>query len=110
LRKAWIGKRELPLYVAEQLREYLQKVEENLRICQEYASQHAAKAQKRYADYYNAKSSDKQFEVDEQVICLSPNSTQKMFSHWLGRCNVLRKKSPHSYVIDVDGVSSHCAR
>ena len=27
-----------------------------------------------------------------------------MFSHWLGPCLILRKKSSHSYVIDVDGV------
>jgi transposase InsO family protein len=81
LREAWIGKRELPLDLVKQPREYLQKVEDNWRISQEYASQHAAKAQKRYADYYNAKSSQKQFEVGEQVIYLSPNSTRKMFSH-----------------------------
>jgi len=27
-----------------------------------------------------------------------------MFSHWLGPCLILRKKSSHTYVIDVDGV------
>jgi Reverse transcriptase (RNA-dependent DNA polymerase) len=80
------------------------KLKKKLRIGQEYAEKHAVKAQKRYADYYNSKSSDKHFDVGEQVIYLARNSNQKMFSHWLGPCLILRKKSPHSYVIDVDGV------
>jgi len=61
-------------------------------------------AQKRYADYYNSKSSNKQFDVGEQVIYLARNSDRKMFSHWLGPCLILRNISSHSYVIDVDGV------
>jgi hypothetical protein len=104
LRDSWTGKRELPLDLARHPREYLQEVEEKLRIGQEYAEKHAIKAQKRYADYYNSKSSDKQFEVGEQVIYLARNSNQKMFSHWLGPCRIIRKKSSHSYVIDVEGV------
>jgi hypothetical protein len=42
LREAWIGKRELPLDLAKLPRENLQNVEHNLRISQEYASQHPA--------------------------------------------------------------------
>jgi hypothetical protein len=75
-----------------------------LRIGQEYASHHAEKAQKRYADYCNAKRSDKKFDVGKQVIYLVRNTNQKMFSHWLGPCRIIRKKSPHSYVIEVDGI------
>jgi len=101
---SWAGKRELPLNLAKHSREYLQEVKEKLRIGQEYAEKHAVKAQKRYADYYNSKLSNKQFDVGEQVIYLARNSNQKMFSHWLGPCLILRKKSSHSYVIDVDGV------
>jgi hypothetical protein len=92
LRESWTGKQELPLNLAQHPREYLREVEEKLRIGQEYASQHAEKAQKRYADYYNAKSSDKQFSVGEQVIYLTRSSNQKMFSHWLGPCRVVKKK------------------
>jgi len=101
---SWAGKRELPLDLAKHPREYLQEVEEKLRIGQEYAEKHAIKTQKRYADYYNFKSSNKHFDVGQQVIYLTRNSNQKMFSHWLGPCLILRKKSSHSYVIDVDGV------
>jgi hypothetical protein len=101
---SWSGQRDLPLDLAKHPREYLRQVEENLRVGQEYASQHAEKAQKRYADYYNAKSNDKKFDVGEQVIYLERSSNQKMFSHWLGPCRIIRQKSPHSYVIEVDGV------
>ena len=65
---SWAGKRESPLDLAKHPREYLQEVEVKLKIGQEYAEKHAIKAQKRYADYYNSKSSNKQFEVGEQVI------------------------------------------
>jgi hypothetical protein len=92
------------LDLAKHPREYLRQVEENLRIGQEYASQHAEKAQKRYADYFNAKSSDKKFDVGEQVIYLVRSSNQKLFSHWLGPCRIIRQKSSHFYVIEVHGV------
>jgi hypothetical protein len=101
---SWTGQRDLPLDLAKHPREYLRQVEENLRIGQDYASQHAEKAQRRYANYYNAKSSDKKVDVGEQVIYLVRSSNQKMFSHWLGSCRVIRQKSPHSYVIEVNGV------
>ena len=42
--------------------------------------------------------------MGEQVIYLSPSTNRKMFSHWIGPCRILHKKSPHSYVIEVDGV------
>jgi hypothetical protein len=95
---SWSGQRDLPLDLGKHPREYLRHVEENLRIGQEYASQHAEKAQKRYADSYNAKSNDKKFDVGEQVIYLEGSSNQKTFSHWLGPCRIIRQKSPHSYV------------
>jgi hypothetical protein len=76
---SWAGKRELPLDLAKHPREYLQEVEEKLRIGQEYAEKHAVIAQKRYADYYNSKSSDKHFDVGERVIYLTRNSTRKCF-------------------------------
>ena len=68
LSDSWTGKRELPLNLAKYPREYLQKVQENLRIGQEYADEHATKAQKRYADYYNFKSSIKQFNVGSRLL------------------------------------------
>jgi hypothetical protein len=42
--------------------------------------------------------------VGEQMIYLVRSSNQKMFSHWLGPCRIIRQKSPHSYVIEVNGV------
>jgi hypothetical protein len=42
--------------------------------------------------------------VGEQVIYLVRSSNQKTFSHWLGPCRIIRQKSPHSYVIEVEGV------
>jgi len=74
-------------YLIDTSREYHQEVEEMCRHGQEHGQEHAAKhsvkykVQKRYADYYNSKSSYKQFDVGEQTTYLAHNSNQKMFSH-----------------------------
>ena len=44
----------------------------------------------------------------EQVLILVPDSTtSEVFSRWLGPANVVEKKSPHSYIVEYNGVSRH---
>jgi hypothetical protein len=57
---------------------------------------------------YNLRSRDKNFQVGERVIYLMPSSTHKLTRTWQGPCVVLRKNSPYSYIIEVDGKQQWC--
>ena len=44
--------------------------------------------------------------VNEQVLILIPDSTSsKVFSRWQGPAKVIERKSPHSYIVELNGVN-----
>ena len=104
----WIGKRPLPLDMAKAPLAYLQELEKKLQLASEYAGEHATREQARYTHAYNLRSRDKNFQVGERVIYLMPSSTHKLTRTWQGPCVVLRKNSPYSYIIEVDGKQQWC--
>ena len=104
----WVGKRQLPLDIAKAPLEYLQELERKLLLASEYAAEHAAREQARYTHAYNLRSRDKNFEVGERVIYLMPSSTHKLTRTWQGPCVVVRKNSPYSYIIELNGKQQWC--
>jgi len=60
--------------------EYLNMLKNDLKICNEVATEKAKIAQKKYVDHYNLRSKDKTFDVGEQVLVLQPDSTNKLKS------------------------------
>ena len=57
---------------------------------------------------YNLRSRDKQFDVGKQVLVLTPDSTaSKVFSRWRGPAVVDVKKSPYSYIVELDNTRIH---
>lgn len=67
-----------------------------------YADVQALHQQKAYADQHNKRAVEKSFEPGEFVIVLYPTSTNKLLSRWHGPCQVLQRKSKHSYLIDMN--------
>jgi hypothetical protein len=67
-------------------------------------------AEDRRADYvarYNLRLHDKSFDPGDQVIVLTPDSDQKLYSRWV-QAVVKQKLSPHSYVVTTeDGSERH---
>jgi hypothetical protein len=104
----WTGKRPLPLDIAKAPAQYLRELERRLEIASEYTAEHAAREQTRYTQHYNLRSRDKHFEVGEQVIYLMPSSTHKLTRTWIGPCIVMKKNSPYSYIIEVNGKQQWC--
>ena len=104
----WTGKRPLPLDLAKSPAQYLQQLEQKLQIAADYSTEHAAKEQGRYVHNYNLRSREKSFEVGERVIYLMPSSTHKLTRTWIGPCEIVRKNSPYSYVIEYDGKKQWC--
>jgi hypothetical protein len=108
LKESWAGERELPLNIGKKPEEYLQSLKENLEISRVYADLYAQHEQKRYADYYNLRSTDRKYQVGEKVLFLAPDlGGRKLYSRWQGPCVVTKVLSPYSYLVEVNGKQRH---
>ena len=84
--------------------DYLRELHQNLEIARAYADIHSKCMQQCYVQRYNKRSRDKQFEVGDTVLILQPSSTtSRMFSAWKGPAEIIEKRSPYSYVVELDG-------
>ncbi|GFQ89308.1 retrovirus-related Pol polyprotein from transposon 17.6 [Trichonephila clavata] len=63
----------------------------------ESASLTAAQKQKSYGDYFNKRSSVKNFSIGEQVVLLIPDSSNKIYARWTGPGEIIQHHPPHSY-------------
>ena len=54
-------------------------------------------------DSYNKRAVEKRFEVGQRVIVLLPDTTNKLLSRWQGPGIVVDVRSPHSYLIELEG-------
>jgi len=73
-------KTELPLNLGKTACEYLQDLRQNLEMVQSYAKEHAERAQGKYVARYNLRAREKSFEIGDEVIILTPDSTSsKLF-------------------------------
>ena len=87
---------------------YLQPLRENLEIAADFASKLAKAEQASYAVYYNRRTKDKHFNVEEKVLVLAPDSSNKIYSKWHGPCTITQVRAPYSYVVDMgDGSRRH---
>jgi len=108
LKDAMTGKTELPLNLSKSACEYLQDLRQNLEMAQNYAKEHAERAQGKYVARYNLRAREKSFEIGDQVLILTPDSTSsKLFSKWTGPAIIKDKVSAHSYLVDLNGAVKH---
>jgi len=82
-------------------------VNKDIRKILQYAEEHGAAAQKRYAVRYNLRAREKEFVVGDLVIYLSPSSTNNAFAQWQGPFPIVEVKSKYSYIIEIDGKRKH---
>jgi hypothetical protein len=109
LKETWEGNRELPPSLGTSAVQYLQQLKENLEIALDKAQVYSKEAQSQYARYYNTRSRDKHFKVNDKVVILLPDTTHsKLYSRWQGPATIKRVRSPYSYDIDMgDGSVRH---
>jgi transposase InsO family protein len=107
LKESWAGTKELPLNLGKGPVEYLQSLKENLELAKVYAEAHASKELQRHAAHYNLRSTEKRFEVGDRVVILAPDSSNKVYSRWQGPGTISKVKSPHSYIVELDGKLRH---
>ena len=108
LKDTWTGEEDPPLNLGKGVVEYLRELRDRLSSAEQYASAHADKRQAQYTTRYNLRSQDKTFNIGEQVLLLVPDSTaSKTFSRWQGPVTVTVKKSPYSYIVELNGSKHH---
>ncbi|GFY34402.1 hypothetical protein TNCV_3978621 [Trichonephila clavipes] len=72
------------------------------------ASLTAAQKQKTYGDYFNKRSSVKNFSIGEQVVLLIPDSSNKIYARWTEPGEIIQHHPPHSYKVKLsDGTVRH---
>jgi hypothetical protein len=108
LKESWAGERELPFSIGKKPEEYLQTLKENLEMAKIYADYYSETEQKRYADHYNLRSTDRKFDVGDKVIVLAPDfAGAKLYSRWQGPGVIIEVKSPYSYIVEIAGKRRH---
>src|SRR6266516_4307614 len=79
------------------LDDYLMKLQQDLVTAAEIANENCDKNQKKYVDYYNKWARDKSFSVNDKVIVLLKDSTNKLKSRWTGPCTITEILTENSY-------------
>jgi transposase InsO family protein len=84
VKQSWTGEQPRPVELNKSANDYLQELQRNLQLARDYASETASKMQARYVRYYNERSQDKSFQINDRVLILLPDSTNKAFAQWQG--------------------------
>ncbi|GFU27785.1 retrovirus-related Pol polyprotein from transposon 17.6 [Trichonephila clavipes] len=59
-------------------------------------------------NYFNKRSSVKNFSIGEQVVLLIPDSSNKIYARWTGPGEIIQHHPPHSYKVKLpDGTVRH---
>jgi hypothetical protein len=108
LKDSWTGVKTLPLDLEKPVANYLCELRDKLSKANDYAAEHMQSAQQKWVSRYNLRSKDKKFEVGEQVLVLTPDSTSsRIWSRWRAPATVVEVKSPYSYIVEIDGARMH---
>ncbi|GFT84596.1 retrovirus-related Pol polyprotein from transposon opus [Trichonephila clavipes] len=108
LKSSWASEIHLPTNISQSAADYLQEMKINMEKAAESASLTAAQKQKAYGDYFNKRSSVKNFSIGEQVVLLIPDSSNKIYARWTGPGEIIQHHPPHSYKVKLsDGTVRH---
>ncbi|GFT26448.1 hypothetical protein TNCV_3603161 [Trichonephila clavipes] len=108
LKSSWAGEIHLPTNISQSAADYLQEMKINMEKAAESASLTAAQKQKAYGDYFNKRSSVKNFSIGEQVVLLIRDSSNKIYARWTGPGEIIQHHPPHSYKVKLpDGTVRH---
>ncbi|GFX37636.1 retrovirus-related Pol polyprotein from transposon 17.6 [Trichonephila clavipes] len=108
LKSSWAGEIHLPTNISQSAADYLQEMKINMEKAAESASLTAAQKQKAYGDYFNKRSSVKNFSIGEPVVLLIPDSSNKIYARWTGPGEIIQHHPPHSYKVKLpDGTVRH---
>jgi hypothetical protein len=83
--------------------QYVLDLKNKLHDCSIIAAEQADISGTKYKQYFDLKSQDRKFEVDDEVLVLLPDCHNKLLMSWRGPFKVLEKKNKVNYLIDDNG-------
>ena len=95
----------LPVSFGKNASDYLTELHRKLEIAKTYAASHTEREQQRYVSHYNLRSRNKHFDLEEQVLILTPDSTSHSFNKWTGPAKIVDVRSPYSYTVELENGS-----
>jgi len=101
IRDTWTGKVQEYVGINKSAKDYLLKLKEDLKTCNEVATENSSVAQRKYVEQYNVRAREKSFSVGDQVLVLLPDSTNKIQSSWQGPANIHYKMAENSYTVEM---------
>ena len=100
LKETWTGEQVFPSTLADSTKTYLEKLQDDLEFVKTMAEENSSVNQARYTHRYNPRSKNKMFEVDDPVIILMKDSSNKLMQRWIGPAKIRAKVSPNSYEVE----------
>jgi len=82
LRGSWTGERECDDDSSKSVHQYIQDLECVMQSARNYARIYANITLQKYTEQYNKHTTDKSFQVGQQVVVLQKDSTHKVFARW----------------------------
>jgi hypothetical protein len=108
LKDSWTEEHELPLNLGQTDVDYLLDLRDRLAAANSYAAEYMQRVQTSWVNRYNLRARPKSFEVGDQVLILSPDTTSsRLWARWQAPATVIEVKSPHSCIVDFQGVRKH---
>ena len=101
LRDLWTGET-----AGEEVRssyQYVLDLRERMESTCEMAKEELKRASKRYRKYYDTRSRDRKFNVDDEVLILLPTDNNKLLTQWQGPYKVTGKVAKNDYKILIKG-------
>ena len=83
--------------------QYVLDLKDRLETVSEIARKHLEQSSSRYKHYYDRKTRDRHFEVNDQVLVLLPTDGNKLLMQWKGPYRVTEKMGRCDYKLDMEG-------
>ncbi|XP_067139029.1 uncharacterized protein [Centruroides vittatus] len=102
LRNIWAGEASPPDSLNANIREYLDKLTERIKVVHNYADKTAALQQQTYASHYNLRTRRKEFAVGDSVLVLKALCNRKTDDRWEGPGVIEEKVRNGSYRVKME--------
>lgn len=103
LRQVWTG--EVKEEEVKTTYQYVIDLKERLEETCDMAQKELARSASRYRKYYDTRTRDRRFKVDDLVLLLLPTDRNKLTMQWKGPYRVTQRLGPHDYKVQVEGKS-----
>ena len=85
--------------------QYVLDLQKKLEDCSRIAAENSRGSVERYKQYFDVKSQNRQFNANDEVLVLLPDSSNKLLMAWKGPFRVIERRNRVNYLIDEKGAA-----